>query len=89
MVRSISVQIAMLAFIAALLAGLYVGNSATVVLTRAVAALVAGALVGRIVGWAAKVIVRDHLQQRKLEIDRAHFAAVRAQNTAEESLPAE
>ncbi len=76
MVRNIGAQIGLLAFAVALVAGLYAGNTATVVLLRAVVALVVGAIVGQAAGWAAKMVLRDHLQHKKLEIDRQHFAAL-------------
>lgn len=82
MVRSIGAQIGLLAFAVAVLAGLYAANSATVTLTRALVAMVVGAIVGQAAGWGAKLILRDHLQRKKLEIDRAHLAAVRAMTAA-------
>lgn len=85
MVRSIGAQIGLLAFGVAILAGLYAGNPATIVLTRALVVLVVGALVGQAAGWAAKQVLREHLQRKKLEIDKRHLAAVRAlSNVAEE-----
>ncbi len=78
MVQHASAQLGLLAFTVAILAGLYAGNSATVILTRALLALLAGAVVGQLAGWAAKAVLRDHLQRRKLQIDREHADAVRA-----------
>lgn len=78
MVRSLGAQIGLLAFAVAIVAGLYAGNSAVLTLTRALLAMVAGAAVGQFGGWAAKAILRDHLQRKKLQIDRAHLAAVAA-----------
>jgi membrane protein DedA with SNARE-associated domain len=77
MVRGIGAQIGLLAFAVAVLAGLYSGNSVTVTLTRALVAMVIGSLVGQIAGWAAKLVLRDHLQRKKIEIDREHLAAIR------------
>lgn len=78
MVGSIGAQIGLLAFAAALLAGLVVGNSLTVVLTRSLVAMLGGAVVGQFAGWAAKSILCEYLQRRKHNIDSAHFAATRA-----------
>ena len=36
------------------------------------------------VAWTGKLVLRDHLQKKKLEIDRAHREAVRAQKEKEE-----
>lgn len=78
MVRSLGAQIALLAFTVAIVAGLYAGNSPVLTLTRALLALVVGAGLGQIGGWAAKAVLREHLQRKKLEIDRKHIAAVTA-----------
>lgn len=77
MTGSIGAQIGLLAFGVALLAGLYIGNSATVILTRALIAMVLGAILGQMAGWAAKAVLRDHLQKKKLAIDQQHLTAVR------------
>jgi len=77
MVRGIGAQIGLLAFAVAVLAGLYSGNSVTVTLTRALVAMVIGSLVGQVAGWTAKLVLRDHLQRKKVEIDREHLAALR------------
>ncbi len=82
MVRNIGAQIGLLAFLLAVLAGLYAGNSPTVIMSRALVALVAGAVLGQLAGWSAKLVLRDYLQKRKLEIDRRHFEAVRAMANA-------
>ncbi len=76
MVQHTGAQLGLLAFTVAIVAGLYVGNSATVVLTRALLALLVGAVVGQLAGWAAKSVLRDHLQRKKLEIDRRHSDAM-------------
>jgi hypothetical protein len=77
MVRTIGAQIGLLAFAVALVAGIYVGNTPTTVLMRALVAMVFGVLAGQSAAWAAKVVLRDHLQQKKLQIDREHLARVR------------
>ena len=75
MVGSISAQIALLAFAAAIAVGLAVGNSPVTVLTRALVALVVALVVGRLAGWTAKLVLRDHLQRKKRAIDEAHLAS--------------
>jgi hypothetical protein len=88
MVRSLGAQIGLLAFGIALAAGLWTGNSTNVVLVRALVALLAGAVLGQLAGWGAKLVVRDHLQRKKLEIDRHHFAEIRTLSGSEEAPPA-
>lgn len=77
MVRTTGAQIGLLAFAVAIVAGVYAGNPATVVMLRALAAMLVAALVGQVAGWTAKLVLRDHLQRRKLRIDREHFEAIR------------
>jgi hypothetical protein len=76
MVRSTSAQLGLLAFAIAIVAGLYAGNSATLILSRALLALVTGALLGQLAGRAARTVLRDFLQRKKLAIDQEHVAAV-------------
>jgi len=78
MARNLGVQVGLLAFGVAIVAGLYAGNSATSVLARGLMAMVFGVIVGQIAGWAAKLVLRDHLQKIKLRIDREHLAAIEA-----------
>ena len=74
MIGSISAQIALLAFAAAIVAGLIAGNSAVVVLQRALIAMFVALMVGKTVCWTTKLVLRDHLQKRKFRIDQAHAA---------------
>ncbi|HUU95975.1 MAG TPA: hypothetical protein VM487_09550 [Phycisphaerae bacterium] len=76
MIGTIGAQIALVAFAAAILAGLYAGNSPVTVLTRALLAMIVALFVGQAVAWSIKLVLRDHLQKRKLEIDRQHLAAI-------------
>ncbi len=78
MVRSIGAQIGLLAFSAALLAGLYAGNSLSTVLVRAIVILLLASTLGQLVGWVGKMVLRDHLQRKKLTLDSEHRDAVRA-----------
>jgi ABC-type nickel/cobalt efflux system permease component RcnA len=85
MVRSTGVQIGLFAFAVALVAGLYVGNSATVVLTRALVSMAVAAVVGQLAAWTARLVLRDHLQRRKQQVDREHLAALEALSDDEPS----
>ncbi|MBU0718536.1 MAG: hypothetical protein KJ749_09835 [Planctomycetes bacterium] len=89
MVRSIGAQLGLLAFGLAILVGLVVGNSPITILTRAVVIMVVACAVGQIIGWAARLILRDHLQRKKQEIDRQHLEAMRelAETKEEEEAP--
>ena len=84
MVRSTGAQIGLLAFAFAIVAGLYAGNSATVILTRAIGAMLLGAVIGQVAGWVVRLILRDHLQRKKLRIDDEHFKAMREMMVADE-----
>lgn len=85
MIGSISAQIALLAFAAAIVAGLAAGNSPTTVLTRALMTMFVALMVGKLVAWTTKLILRDHLQHRKLAIDKAHLASLQHSDTAKQS----
>ena len=85
MIGSLSAQIALLAFAAAIVAGLAVGNSPTTVLTRALVTLVVALLVGKLVAWSTKLVLRDHLQRKRLAIDRAHLESSRQSEPAKPS----
>jgi hypothetical protein len=83
-VRRIGAQIALLAFSLAILAGLYAGNQPGTILTRAWIALLLGLLLGQAAAWTGKAVLRDFLRQRKVELDRKHFDALRAANAQAE-----
>ncbi|MGD8454338.1 MAG: hypothetical protein PVJ57_21200 [Phycisphaerae bacterium] len=78
MVRSIGAQLGLLAFGLAILAGLYAGNSPITILTRSLLIMVVACVLGQIVGWSGKLVLRDHLQRRKLALDREHCEAMLA-----------
>jgi len=83
MIQTIGAQIALVAFAAAILAGLCTGNSPATVLTRALTALVIALFVGQGVAWTIKLVLRDHLRKRKLAVDREHITALRSADTEE------
>ncbi len=70
MVSSISVQVALLAFALAIVAGLHAGNGAVTVLSRALVAMCVALVVGKLAGGVVRLVLRDHLQSRKFAIDR-------------------
>ena len=59
MIRTIGAQIALVAFAAAILAGLYAGNSPVTVLTRALLAMIVALFVGQAVAWSIKLVLRE------------------------------
>lgn len=87
MVRSTGAQLGLLAFALSLVAGLLAGNSPATILIRAVVIMIAACALGQVVAWACKLVLRDHLQRRKREIDREHREAVRALTEPEEEAP--
>jgi len=89
MVRTLGAQIGLLALAVAIIAGLYAGNSPTVILWRALLATLIGVIIGQLGGWAAKMVLREHLLRKKLHIDRLHLEAVRAMTSppAEAEVP--
>lgn len=78
MLGSVSAQVGLLAFAAAIVAGLYAGNAPATVLTRALAAMLVGFLVGRLVCGAIRLVLRDHLQRKKRAIDQSHAPSTEA-----------
>ena len=83
MVGRFGVQMALLAFSGAILAGIAVGNDAQTVLSRALIAMVIAMFIGQLVGWTSKLVLRDHLQRRKVAVDLEHAAA--AESSAAEA----
>lgn len=78
MTQTIGAQLGLFAFAAALLAGLFAGNTAHVTVLRALAVMIVATFVGQMVGAAAKVVIREHLQRRKVQIDQEHMASMAA-----------
>ncbi len=83
MVSSASVQVGLLAFALAIAAGLYSGNSATTVLSRALVAMVVGLVAARLAGGAMRLVLREYLQQKKYEIDRRYAEAEQEDQSGE------
>lgn len=78
MIGNVSAQIALLSFSLAIVAGIYAGNSPTTVLLRACAALAIAFAVGQVVASAMRLALREHLQRRKVSLDRRHVEALSA-----------
>ncbi len=96
MSRKLGAQIGLLAFGMAIIAGLYAGNSPSVILMRALVAMVIGVFVGQGAGMAGRLILREHLQRIKQQIDLEHLAAIKVSmsplgesvdDVAEEAVP--
>ncbi len=83
MVRSIGAQLGLLAFAAAILAGLYAGNSPATILIRALLVMAGACAAGQGLGWASKQVLRDHLQRKKLAMDKEHYDALREVNDSD------
>lgn len=75
MVARTGAQVALLAFFTTILGGLLVGNSFQTVLSRSLTATIAALLIGQFVAWSGKLVLRDYLQRRKVQIDTAHADA--------------
>lgn len=75
MQQSLNAQVGLLAFSAAVAAGVYVGNTPLTVLTRALVAMLGALFVAQIVTATTKRVLRDHLQRRKFAIDHEHVTA--------------
>ncbi len=73
MIGAIGAQLGLLAFAAAVFAGLGAGNAFETVLSRAMLAMVGAAFVGQLAAYATRAVIRDHLQRRKVSIDRDHL----------------
>ncbi|QOJ14391.1 MAG: hypothetical protein HRU75_06960 [Planctomycetia bacterium] len=86
MQQAIAAQVALLAFSAALVAGLLAGNTPLTILSRSLIVMLGALIVARVVGECARRVLRDHLQKRKVEIDRSHVdGAEAAPSSAERS----
>ena len=72
MTRIIAAQLGLFAFGVTVCVGLFVGNSFLTVVTRALTAMIVVAMTGYLAGWAGRIILRDHLFQRRLKIEREH-----------------
>lgn len=63
--RSAGAAFGLLAFSCAILAGLWAGNPAMLILQRALWAMVLFCLIGLCAGWAGRVVVREHARRRE------------------------
>ena len=67
MVKLIAGSLSLLAFSAAIFAGLWAGNEMLTILTRAWWAMILFLILGAVIGWMAQVVVNEHV---KGEMDR-------------------
>ena len=86
MTRIIAAQLGLFAFGVTVCAGLFVGNSFSTVVTRALTAMIVVAMTGYVAGWAGRIILRDHLLQRRLKIEREHHEKRREREAIAEPL---
>ena len=86
MTRIIAAQLGLFAFGVTVCVGLFVGNSFSTVVTRALTAMIVVAMTGYLAGWAGRIILRDHLLQRKLKIEREHHEKRREREANAEPL---
>ena len=86
MTRIIAAQLGLFAFGVTVCAGLFAGNSFSTVVTRALAAMIIMALVAYLAAWAGQIVLRDHLLQRKLKIEREHHEKRREREANAEPL---
>lgn len=68
-IGQVAAQVALTAFAAAILAGLYAGNSPVTVLSRALLVLAAAVVLGSAAAWVIKLVLRDHAQRCRQRID--------------------
>ncbi|MBI5863899.1 MAG: hypothetical protein HZB38_05225 [Planctomycetes bacterium] len=72
MVGMVSAKVGLLAFAIAIAAGLHAGNSVPTILTRAMLIMICAILIAQVAAYGAKLILRDHLQNAKSQIDAEH-----------------
>jgi len=78
MIRLVGGTAALLAFSAAIVAGLIAENAMVTVLKRALTAMVLFLMIGSLLGWVGEMVLRDHLNrlvaQREAESATAETA---------------
>lgn len=84
MIGKVSAQVALLAFAIGVFGGLYAGNSALTILSRALTMMVAALLIGQIALYACKLALREHLQRKKREIDAEHVEFLKNSEAADD-----
>ncbi len=93
--QSVAAALGMLAFSVCILAGLWVGNPVSVILSRALAGMVVFTIIGLATGWAAQIVVREHVSRReetligsaKAQSDRDTSADAQEQSTQGDTEP--
>lgn len=80
-------SLGLLAFSAAIFAGLYAGNEVVTILSRAISALIVCLLLGAVIGWMAETVIAENLKaadQRENDLDRESEQAVTNPNPDQE-----
>lgn len=63
--RAGGAALGLLAFSTAIIAGLWVRNPVSLILSRAIWAMFVFFVIGLLLGWAAQVVVREHIKDRE------------------------
>ncbi len=63
LVRMVSGSLSLLAFSAAIIAGLWAGNDITTILIRAWWTLILFLIFGAIIGWMAQIVIDEHIRK--------------------------
>ncbi len=66
--RVTGAALGLLAFSTTIIAGVWVDNPTTVTLSRALWAMATFCVIGVVIGWAARVVVREHVRRREREL---------------------
>ncbi|MEE9296241.1 MAG: hypothetical protein V3W34_14940 [Phycisphaerae bacterium] len=72
--RTIAAALGLLGFCVSIFGGLWVGNPAMVVLSRALLAMVLFAIIGLVTGCAARIVVREYVADRERALLRSEEA---------------
>ncbi|MFA5865105.1 MAG: hypothetical protein WC975_10520 [Phycisphaerae bacterium] len=68
LIKLISGSLALLAFSAAIFAGLWAGNDLSTILLRAWWALILFLILGVMIGWIAQTVIDEHMEKAANEI---------------------
>jgi|CXWL01.1.fsa_nt_gi hypothetical protein len=72
--RFAGASLGLLAFATTTVAGLYVGNPPTVILSRSILALFTFCIIGLLLGKASQAVVAEYERNRRAEIERRNRA---------------
>ena len=83
--RSTAAALGLLGFCVCILGGLWAGNPATLVLSRALWAMAIFSVIGLVTGIASQIVVREYVAGREMELRRSEEST----EEHKESLPSE